>query len=73
MSALLIEKPLSAKNENETAELRGSVTESSLIRLRFATMHLGTVLALGHITAVGAVVRKIQLGQQIRVVRSQNN
>ena len=35
--ALLVEKALSPKDENETAELGGSVMESSLIRLRFAT------------------------------------
>jgi hypothetical protein len=35
--ALLVEKPLSPKDENETAELGGSVMESSLIRLRFVT------------------------------------
>jgi len=36
--ALLAEKPLpSPKDENETAELGGSVAEPSLIRLRFAT------------------------------------
>jgi hypothetical protein len=36
--ALLVEKPQpSPKDENETAELGGSVAEPSLIRLRFAT------------------------------------
>jgi hypothetical protein len=35
--ALLVEKPPSPKDENETAELGGSVAEPSLIRLRLAT------------------------------------
>jgi hypothetical protein len=35
--ALLAEKPPSPKEENETAELGGSVADPSLIRLRFAT------------------------------------
>jgi hypothetical protein len=35
--ALLVEKLLSPKDENDTAELGGSVAESLLIRLRFAT------------------------------------
>jgi hypothetical protein len=35
--ALLVEKTLSPKDENETAELGGSVTELSLIHLRFGT------------------------------------
>jgi hypothetical protein len=34
---LLVKKPLSPIDENETAELGGSVAESSLIRLHFAT------------------------------------
>jgi hypothetical protein len=37
VALLLVENPLSPNDENETAELGGSVAESLLIRLRFVT------------------------------------
>lgn len=72
---VLVEKPLASKDEKEpeTAERfhRGIATHPLALRHTL----LGNVLSLGRVTAIGAVVRRIQPGQEMEcsTIKSRDN